>query len=106
MSQFSAEQMERFSRGTKRQSIYREISEERERQISLGYTKEHDLEHGGPVHPLGWGATYADRAAEWMERNDPTQARKRAIQAIALLVAAVELLDDQKSSTEEEACQA
>jgi hypothetical protein len=74
---------------TERQAIYGLIEQERERQIALGYTREHDLEHGGVEHVLEQAYDYVNRAYYL----DPEKMRGHAIKAAALLVAAVELMD-------------
>jgi hypothetical protein len=66
-------------------SVYDEIAAERARQIEKGYTPEHDDEHG-VNHITGWARRYVPYAG-WIDT------RERAIQAAALLVAAVEAID-------------
>lgn len=59
-----------------------EIWQERKRQILIGYTHEHDDEYG-VMHLVGWASAYVGR--------DPN--RENILKAIALLVAAVEVMD-------------
>jgi hypothetical protein len=94
---------EEFKEGVRhmdRQNILAEISEERERQISLGYTAKHDEEHG-VNHLTGWLMTYAARAdnaaynRKWGPGKEQYDAKLRPtlIAAAALALAAIELLD-------------
>ena len=70
-----------------RTHVYVEIDAERDRQIALGYTREHDLEHNGHDHLLPLETHYVYEAYKGRD------ARENLIKAAALLVAAIELLD-------------
>ena len=88
-----------LKRPSVRAHIYDSIDAEREHQISLGYTREHDLKHGGLEHLWHYSGKYAYAGyCDVYYDSKVVAARQKFIQAIALLVAAVELLDHQSST--------
>lgn len=90
-----------------RAHIYDEIEAERDRQISLGYTPEHDTAHGGLSHLMSWVLTYATEAdncafnRKWGRGAEKYAQRLRPslIKMIAVAVAALELLDAENVPT-------
>ena len=85
-----------------RAPIFEEIDRERERQISLGFTPEHDREHGGLTHILHFAESYVTQAgtlAHYLEQPDmKSKVRFKLLQAAALLVAAIEYLDSEDAA--------
>lgn len=66
--------------------VYEDIRAERERQPSLGYTAEHDDQHG-IGHLTCYAAQYA-RESHYYGEGD--RRREKLVKAAALLVAAIE----------------
>lgn len=81
--------------------IYGDINDERERQAVLGYTRDHDLKHGGTIHLLGQIEKQVRQEINLIQdlqsqvigpvAYDPLF-RRRFVQIAAMVVAAVELL--------------
>jgi len=73
-----------------RETILQEISEERDRQVTKGYTSAHDDQH----NTREFVALVKDyMAAPGPENGAGFYSRTRLVQAAALLVAAVESID-------------
>lgn len=86
--------IERLEASYARVRIYGEIEQERERQIALGYTPEHDREHGGVIHLTNWTESYAIKSHNHMIREDDrASVRDALLKTATLAVAAIELLD-------------
>lgn len=78
-------------------SIAIEALEERARQVDLGWSPDHDAEHG-LVHLYALALQRQGRI-DWLagELAYVMPSRKELIQAIALLIAAVEVMDENPS---------
>ena len=77
--------------------VLRDVALERIKQVNLGYTTEHDIDHG-PTGLIQMAEDYAQDAVmeRWavdQGRGSVLDERRMLIAAIGLLVAAVEVLD-------------
>lgn len=91
-----------------RERILRDISTERELQITLGHTPARDIERGGIPHLVEWAKHYADlviltdkmtsAGREKLPIGFRDDMRPSLIKAASLLIAAVELLDAQETA--------
>lgn len=80
----------------RRAQIFALIDAERDHQESLGYTREHDVDHGGLEHLWRYSGrySYAGLCAHQYD-NDKMRAKNELIKSAAILVAAIELLDSE-----------
>lgn len=86
-----------IGRRAKRSKAIRDVEQERERHVALGYTASHDDQHA--IQDLIRYSRQYSTAAMIHESPDPLSSRRRddLVKAAAVLVAAIESFDRRRS---------